>query len=103
MSDSKRVLVTGAPGYIGVRLLSLLTADGWRVRCLARQPENLLPRVPPGIEVEHGDLLEAPGCLRIRMIRCSPSASLETNAASINSVARVTRMFRLNRPKVAPP
>jgi uncharacterized protein YbjT (DUF2867 family) len=52
-------LVTGATGYIGGRLLPLLTADGWRVRCLARQPENLLPRVPPGVEVERGDLLEA--------------------------------------------
>ena len=48
MSDSKRILVTGATAYIGGRLLPLLTADGWRVRCLARQPENLLPRVPPG-------------------------------------------------------
>jgi uncharacterized protein YbjT (DUF2867 family) len=61
MSDSKRVLVTGATGYIGGRLLPLLTADGWRVRCLARQPENLLPRVSSGVEVERGDLLEA-GC-----------------------------------------
>jgi uncharacterized protein YbjT (DUF2867 family) len=59
MSDSKRVLVTGATGYIGGRLLPLLSAAGWRVRCLARQPENLLPRVPPGVEVERGDLLEA--------------------------------------------
>ncbi|MCX6923458.1 MAG: SDR family oxidoreductase [Verrucomicrobia bacterium] len=59
MPDSKRILVTGATGYIGGRLLPLLTADGWRVRCLARQPENLLPRVPPGVEVERGDLLEA--------------------------------------------
>ena len=103
MSDSKRVLVTGATGHIGGRLLPLLTADGWWVRCLARQPENLLPRVPPGVEVERGELLKALGSLRSHMIRCSLSASLETNAASINSVARVTRMFRLNRPRVAPP
>src|SRR5512146_2428196 len=59
MPDSKRILVTGATGYIGGRLLPLLAADGWRVRCLARQPQNLLPRVPPGVEVERGDLLEA--------------------------------------------
>lgn len=59
MPESKLVLVTGATGYIGGRLLPLLTADSWRVRCLARQPQNLLPRVPPGVEVERGDLLDA--------------------------------------------
>jgi uncharacterized protein YbjT (DUF2867 family) len=37
----------------------LLVADGWRVRCLARQPEHLLSRVPAGVEVARGDLLEA--------------------------------------------
>ena len=36
--------------------MPLLVADGWRVRCLARQPENLLPRVPDGVEVVRGDL-----------------------------------------------
>ncbi len=59
MAEYKCVLVTGATGYIGGRLLPLLRADGWRVRCLARKPENLLPRVPPGVEVQRGDLLEA--------------------------------------------
>ena len=59
MPKPQCILVTGATGYIGGRLLPLLTADGWRVRCLARQPENVLPRVPPGVEVERGDLLDA--------------------------------------------
>ena len=31
------ILLTGATGYVGGRLLPLLVADGWRVRCLARQ------------------------------------------------------------------
>jgi len=33
--------------------------DGWRVRCLARQPERLLSRVPAGVEVVSGDVLNA--------------------------------------------
>ncbi|MFA6046699.1 MAG: NAD(P)H-binding protein, partial [Phycisphaerales bacterium] len=52
------VLLTGATGYVGGRLLPLLVADGWRVRCLARQPEHLSPRVPAGVEVMQGDVLD---------------------------------------------
>lgn len=54
-----QILLTGATGYVGGRLLPLLAADGWRVRCLARQPDNLSPRVPAGVEVVPGDLLDA--------------------------------------------
>ncbi len=39
MPADKLILVTGATGYVGGRLLPLLVKDGWRVRCLARQPE----------------------------------------------------------------
>lgn len=59
MSDSKLILLTGATGYVGGRLLPLLVADGWRVRCLARLPDHLSPRVPAGVEVVQGDLLDA--------------------------------------------
>jgi len=59
MPDSKYILVTGATGYIGGRLLPLLSAAGWRVRCLARRPENLLSRVPATVEVKRGDVMNA--------------------------------------------
>jgi uncharacterized protein YbjT (DUF2867 family) len=59
MDKPGHVLLTGATGYVGGRLLPLLVADGWRVRCLARQPEHLLSRVPAGVEVVQGDLLDA--------------------------------------------
>ena len=39
--DRKPVLVTGASGYIGGRLVSRLLAAGYRVRCLAREPRKL--------------------------------------------------------------
>ena len=53
----KRVLLTGATGYIGGRLLPKLEESGHHVRCLVRQPERLHGRVGPQTEVVGGDLL----------------------------------------------
>ena len=53
------ILLTGATGYVGGRLLALLVEDGWQVRCLARQREHLSSRVPAGVEVVQGDLFDA--------------------------------------------
>lgn len=52
-----RILLTGATGYIGGRLLPLLERRGFRLRCLARRPEELRPRVAPATEVAPGDVL----------------------------------------------
>jgi uncharacterized protein YbjT (DUF2867 family) len=52
------VLLTGATGYIGGRLLKGLEKTGWPVRCLARHPEFLQPRVSPTTEVVMGDCLD---------------------------------------------
>jgi uncharacterized protein YbjT (DUF2867 family) len=57
--SSKLLLLTGATGYVGGRLLLLLANDGWPVRCLARKPEHLASRIPAGVEVVQGDLLDA--------------------------------------------
>jgi len=39
--DSRPVLVTGATGYVGGRLVPLLLAKGYRVRACARNPQRL--------------------------------------------------------------
>ena len=52
------ILVTGATGYIGGRLLKALEKTTHRLRCLARRPEFLLPRVAPTTEVVRGDVLD---------------------------------------------
>ncbi|MGD0061097.1 MAG: SDR family oxidoreductase [Verrucomicrobiia bacterium] len=58
-TQPKLILLTGATGYVGGRLLVELTNAGHQVRCLARQPEHLRERVPPSVEVVAGDLLSA--------------------------------------------
>ena len=58
--DHPLVLLTGATGYIGSRLLPLLEQRDVRVRCLARKPESLRPHVAETTEVIKGDVLERP-------------------------------------------
>lgn len=53
-----KVLLTGATGYVGGRLMRRLAERGVAVRCLARQPEHLASRVPAGVEVVGGDVLD---------------------------------------------
>ena len=57
-----RILVTGATGYVGGRLVPLLLHDGHDVRCLTRRPEKLRD-VPwaDRVEIRRGDVLERDG------------------------------------------
>lgn len=55
------ILLTGATGYIGGRLLPELEASGRALRCLARRPAHLRARVGPATEVAEGDLLTGQG------------------------------------------
>jgi uncharacterized protein YbjT (DUF2867 family) len=52
------VLVTGATGFIGKRLVKALLNEGYTVRCLVRR---LDAELPPGATLVKGDLLEPLG------------------------------------------
>lgn len=54
---SPAILLTGATGYVGARLLSALERDGVAVRCLARRPEAVLPGATT-TAVVRGDTLD---------------------------------------------
>ena len=53
-----RILLTGATGYIGGRLLGALEEAETAVRCMARDPERLRPRLGPDSTAVAGDVLE---------------------------------------------
>jgi len=53
------VLLTGATGYVGGRLLPRLEQRGVRVRCMSRRPEALRGRVGAATETVAGDMLDA--------------------------------------------
>jgi uncharacterized protein YbjT (DUF2867 family) len=59
MMQDRPVLVTGATGYVGGRLVGRLLDAGYRVRCLARSPRKLAARpwaADPRVEIARADL-----------------------------------------------
>jgi uncharacterized protein YbjT (DUF2867 family) len=56
--DGRRILLAGGTGYVGGRLLRVLEETGRPLRCLARKPGFLRPRVAASTEVFRGDVLE---------------------------------------------
>ncbi len=58
-SATPRILLTGATGYVGGRLLPRLEEHGCLVRCMSRRPDALRGRVARTTEVVAGDVLDA--------------------------------------------
>jgi uncharacterized protein YbjT (DUF2867 family) len=59
MADAKLILVTGATGYVGGRLVPRLLAAGYRVRCLVRDPARLQGRAWLNqVDLATGDMLQ---------------------------------------------
>jgi uncharacterized protein YbjT (DUF2867 family) len=57
--DPKLILLTGATGYVGGRLLPVLESAGHRVRCLTRHPEALRHHLGENTEICLGDVLDS--------------------------------------------
>lgn len=79
MTARPLILLTGATGYVGGRLLRALETAGHRLRCLARRPEFLRPRVQASTEIVQGDALH-PASLR------TPLSSVHTAYYLVHSM-----------------
>src|SRR3954469_14239436 len=69
--DKRLLLLTGATGYVGGRLLQALENGDSRVRCMVRRPEALLSRIGANTEVVSGD--------------CFDKASLNASLAGVHT------------------
>jgi uncharacterized protein YbjT (DUF2867 family) len=70
--SASRVLVTGATGYVGGRLVPRLLEAGYTVRCVVRAPAKLRDRTwfgHPNVEIVEGDLSD-PDEIRLQMAGC---------------------------------
>jgi uncharacterized protein YbjT (DUF2867 family) len=58
--DQQVILLTGASGYVGGRLLPLLNRHGGQIRCLVRNPDTTSLLSCKSVEVVKGDVLNRP-------------------------------------------
>ena len=68
VAASGPVLVTGATGYIGGRLVPRLLEAGYAVRCLVRAPRKLTDRPwadDARVEIVKGDLSDRAGLVAV--------------------------------------
>ena len=56
--DDRPVLVMGGTGFLGRRLVATLLAEGYRVRCLVRDPARARDLAAEQVEIVKGDMLD---------------------------------------------
>ncbi len=62
--DSQLILLTGATGYVGGRLLPLLEKSHHRIRCMSRNPDRLRSLAGETTEIVAGDVLDDASLLK---------------------------------------
>jgi uncharacterized protein YbjT (DUF2867 family) len=93
--ERDRILLTGATGYVGGRLLQRLEVDQHAVRCLTRRPHALAQRVAGPTEVVAGDLL-APESLSLAMREVRTAYYLVHSMDALESFEELDRRAATN-------
>lgn len=91
----KDILLTGATGYVGGKLLPELEKQGRKVRCVARRPEALQEKTGPQTEVVKADLLD-PASLERAMQGISAAYFLVHSMQSGSGFADLEKSSALN-------
>jgi len=86
-----RVLVTGATGYIGGRLVPRLREQGYDVRCFSRAAERLRGRFDPQVEIVEGDLSDE-AALAHALRGCDAAYYLIHSMSSTTAFAQADRL-----------
>lgn len=86
-----KILITGAAGFIGVRLVDRLLKDGHEVVALVRVPRGELKRPRPGLSVLRGDMTD-PGSLE----RAVPGCHVVVHLANATAVTDWDRARAIN-------
>lgn len=94
-TSSGRILLTGATGYVGGRLLGRLEALNLDVRCLTRRPGTLQRHMGPRTEVVTGDVLE-PESIASAIEGISAAYYLVHSMGSTRNFAHLDRQAALN-------
>lgn len=93
--SNRKILLTGATGYVGGRLLRALEAKGYGVRCLARNPAVLRRRVAATTEVVEGDCLD-PASLHLAMSGIDTAYYLVHSMGANGSFEETDRVAAVN-------
>lgn len=85
-----RILVTGATGYIGGRLVPRLVAAGHQVRCMARGSGRLAGRFDDAVEIVEGDVADA-AAVNAAVAGCDAAYYLIHSMGSTTEFAKADR------------
>ncbi len=91
MVSRKRILITGASGYIGGHLARSLLSSGFEVRCLVRPTSQVAGLRELGVELVHNDL-DQPQDLRRVVAGCD----VVYHVAGRTSARRRDELYRTN-------
>jgi len=104
MTDETRILVTGATGYVGARLIPRLLAAGYKVRALGRSLEKMATRswaCHENVELVQGDARSSKDLMRAAQGCRSAFYLVHAMMAQKGKFALADRLSAMNMQKAA--